>query len=76
MSLIAFGRYISIDVKNPIRGYLKPYVITSKILDQSNGHSMRPNMVAFKYLDIKKDVNLDAHVKVFNFAMKVNAETF
>jgi len=37
---------------------------------------MRPNMVAFKYLDIKKDVNLDAHVKVFNFAMKVNAETF
>jgi hypothetical protein len=35
-----------------------------------------PNMVAFKYLDFKKDVNLDAHVRVFNFVVKANIETF
>jgi hypothetical protein len=28
------------------------------------------------YLDFKKDVDPDVHVKVFNFAMKANAETF
>jgi hypothetical protein len=32
-------------------------------------------MVAFKYLDFKKDVGPDAHVKMFNFVMIVNAET-
>jgi hypothetical protein len=32
-------------------------------------------MVAFKYLDFKKDVDPNVHVKVFNFAMNVNAKT-
>ncbi len=32
-------------------------------------------MVALKYLDFKKDIDLDARVKVFNFAIKENAKT-
>jgi hypothetical protein len=32
-------------------------------------------MVAFKYLDFKKHVDPDAYVKVFNYAIKANAET-
>jgi hypothetical protein len=37
---------------------------------------MRPNMVAFKYLDFKKYVNPNAHVRVFNYVMKANAKTY
>jgi hypothetical protein len=33
-------------------------------------------MVALKYFDFKKDVNRDAHVRVFNFVVKVNIEAF
>jgi hypothetical protein len=31
-------------------------------------------MVALKYLDFKKDVDPDVHVRMFNFAVKVNAK--
>jgi hypothetical protein len=37
---------------------------------------MRPNKVTLKYLDLKKDANANANVRVFNFAMKANAKTF
>jgi uncharacterized protein YcsI (UPF0317 family) len=33
-------------------------------------------IVAFKYIDFKKHANLDAHVKMFNFVVKTNVETF
>jgi len=36
---------------------------------------VRPNRVALKYHDFKKDVDLDAHVRVFNYVMDGNAET-
>ncbi len=36
------------------------------ILDHRNDHYVRPNKVAFKYHDFKKDVNPNVHVKVFN----------
>jgi hypothetical protein len=32
-------------------------------------------LLALKYLDFKKDVDLDAHVKVFNSAIKANAKS-
>jgi hypothetical protein len=32
-------------------------------------------MVAFKYPNFKKDVDLDVHVKVFNSIVKVNVKT-
>jgi hypothetical protein len=33
-------------------------------------------MVALKSLDLNKDVDPDAHVKMFNYMVKANAETF
>jgi len=33
-------------------------------------------MIVLKYHDFKKDVDLDVHVNVFNFIVKVNAKTF
>jgi hypothetical protein len=32
-------------------------------------------MVALKHFDLKKDANPNAHVRMFNFAVKVNVET-
>jgi hypothetical protein len=32
-------------------------------------------MVALKHCDFKKNANLDAHVKVFNYAIKANVKT-
>jgi hypothetical protein len=52
-----------------------PFVITTGILDRRNGHSMRPNMVAFKYHDFKKNANPNVHVNVFNSTIKANAKT-
>jgi len=46
------------------------------ILDHKDGHYVRPNMVAFKYPDFKKDVDPNVLVKVFNSLVKVNVETF
>jgi plasmid replication initiation protein len=37
---------------------------------------VRPNKIAFKYPDFKKDVDLDVHVRMFNFIVKTNAKTF
>ncbi len=33
-------------------------------------------MITIKYLDFKKNVYVDVHVRVFNFAMGANAKTF
>jgi plasmid replication initiation protein len=33
-------------------------------------------MVALKYLDFKKDVDPNVHVRMFNFVIKENAKTF
>jgi hypothetical protein len=45
------GRYKSVDVTNPRGGYWKPFAVIILILDNRNGHYVRPNKVAFKYLD-------------------------
>jgi hypothetical protein len=45
------GRYKNTNAKNPKGGYQESFVITHDILDHINGHSIRPNRVAFKYLD-------------------------
>jgi hypothetical protein len=75
MSLIVVGGYKNTDVKNPRGGYQEQFVIPVGTPNHKNGHSVRPNMVVLKYLDFKKDVDLNAHVRVFNFVMKANAET-
>jgi len=58
------------------RGYQKPIVITAPISCPKNGHYVKPNRVAFKYTDFKKDVDQNAHVRMFNFTIKANAKTF
>jgi hypothetical protein len=76
MSSIAIGRYRSTDAKNLRGGYQEPSIKTQGIFYHRNGHSIRPNRVILKHLNFLKNVNLDAHVRVFNSIVKANAETF
>jgi hypothetical protein len=76
MNSMVTRRYISIDVGNLGKGYQKPSVVTTKITNNKNGHSMKPNMVTLKYPNFKKVVDPNIHVKVFNFVVKANAKTF
>jgi hypothetical protein len=57
------------------RKILRTIVVTTPILVHKNGHYVRPNKVALKYLYFKKDVDLNVHVRVFNFVIKTNVET-
>ncbi len=75
MNSMATRRYKNADATNPRKGYQEPSVITTQILDHRDGHSVRPNRVALKYLDFKKDVDPDVHVRMFNFVVKENVET-
>jgi len=68
--------YISANVANPRGGYQKPSTVTTPILDHIDGHYVRPNRVAFKYPNFKKDVDIDVHVKMFNYVVKANVETY
>jgi hypothetical protein len=72
MSSMFVRGYKSVDVVHPRGGYWEPFAIIAPILDHKVGHYVRPNMVTFKYHDFKKDVDLDVHVRVFNFVVKAN----
>jgi hypothetical protein len=76
MSSIAVGRYKSENVVNPKEGYRKPFFVTTQIPNHKDDHYVRPKIITFKYPNFKKDVDQDAHVKMFNFIVKANAETF
>jgi hypothetical protein len=73
-SMVARG-YKSANATNLRKGYQKPSVVTAPIPNDKYGHYVKPNRVALKYPDFKKDVDLDAHVRVFNFIIKINTET-
>jgi hypothetical protein len=75
MSSMAIGKYKSAYVTHLKGGYQEPIIVTIPIFDHKYDHYVRPNMVALKYLDFKKDVNLDVHVRVFNSIIKANAKT-
>ncbi len=75
ISLMATRRYRIINAMNPKGGHQKPFVVTAQILYHKDGHYVKPNMVAFKYPNFKKDANPNVHVKVFNSIIKVNAKT-
>jgi hypothetical protein len=75
MSLMVARRYKITSARNLKGGYRKPFSVIIGITNNRNGHFLRPNRVAFKYLDFKKNVDPDVHVKVFNFVMKENVET-
>jgi hypothetical protein len=70
------GRCKSVNAIHSKGGYWEPIVVTTRILDHKDGHYVRPNRVALKYLNFKNDVDQDAHVKVFNYVVQANAKTF
>jgi hypothetical protein len=57
------------------RGYREPFAVTTPILDHKDGHYVRLNKVVFKYLDFKKNVDLNVDFRVFNSVAKANVKT-
>ncbi len=76
MNLMAIGGYKNVDATNPKGGYQKPYVVTTQIFYHKDDHYVRPNKVVLKYPNFKKYVDPYVHVKVFNYVIKANSETF
>jgi len=75
MSSMAIRGCIIADTMYSRGGYRKPIVVIAPILNHKDGHYVRPNKVVFKYPNFKKDVDLVAHVRVFNSIVKTNAKT-
>jgi hypothetical protein len=76
MSSMVVRKYKCANVTNLRKGYQKPFVVIAPIPDHKYGHYVRPNRVALKYHDFKKDVDIDAHVKVLSSIVKTNTKTF
>ncbi len=76
MNSMAIGGYRNIDVVNPRGGYRKSSIIIAQIPNHKDGHYVRPNKVSFKYHNFKENHDPNVHVKMFNFVVKTNAETF
>ncbi len=70
------GGYSSVDVVSLRGGHRKSFVVNTPILDHKDGHYVKPNRVAFKYFNFKKDADPDAHVRVFNYIITTNEKTF
>ncbi len=75
MSSMAVRECRSADVVHSKGGYRKPLVVTALIFYHKDGHYVRPNRVALKYLNLKKYLIPDVHVKMFNSVAKANVET-
>jgi hypothetical protein len=75
MSSMVVGGYKSVDVVHLRGGYRKPIVTTIPNFYHKDGHYVRPNIVAFKYLNFKKDADPNAHVRMFNYIVIKNAKT-
>jgi hypothetical protein len=76
MNWMVTGGYRSVHVVHPRGGYWESIDINLPILDYKNGHYVKPTRVALKYLDFKKYIDPNAHVRVFNFVVKANVYTF
>ncbi len=57
------------------RGRREPSIVIVPIFDHRDGQYVRPNKVTLKYFDFKKDVDLYAHVRMFNSIVKANVKT-
>jgi hypothetical protein len=75
MSPMDVKRYKSAYVMHPKGGYQEPIVVTTPILNHRYSHYVKPNKVILKYPDFKKHIDVDAHVKMFNFVIKENAKS-
>jgi hypothetical protein len=70
MNLMDVGRYKNVDATNLRGGYWKSSIVIAQILDHKDGHYVRPNRVALKYPDFKKNVDPSVHVRMLNFVLK------
>ncbi len=75
MNSMAIRRYKNVDLTNLKGGYRESYVATTQTPNHRNGHFVRPNRVALKYPNFKKNDDLNVHLRVFNFVIKKNVET-
>jgi hypothetical protein len=76
MNSIVVRGYECIDAGNLGRRHQEPFVIIAGISDHVNGHYVKPNSLALKYLDFKKNVDPDVHVKVFNSIVRLMQKPF
>jgi hypothetical protein len=76
MNLMAVGGYKNVDAMNIRGGYQKPSIVIAQIPNHRYSYYVKPNKVVFKYPNFKKDDDPDVHVKVFNYVVKANVETF
>ncbi len=74
MNSMAARRYKSADAMHPRGGYQKPIVITAPIFDHKDDHYVKPNMVVLQYPNFEKNVDPNAHVKLFSFVVKINVK--
>jgi hypothetical protein len=74
MRSMVVGGYKSANAMQLRRGYQERMAVTTPILNHKDDHYVRPNRVAFKYPDFKKDVDPNVPVGMFNFAIKANAK--
>jgi len=70
MNSMAVKRYKNVDVANLRGGYQESYVATTQTPNCRDGHFVKPNRVAFKYLNFFLNDDLDAHLRMFNFVIK------
>jgi hypothetical protein len=70
MNSMDVGGYRNPDAANSRTGYWKPFAVIALNFYHKNGHYAKPNRVILKYPNFKKYVDPNAHVKVFNSAIK------
>jgi hypothetical protein len=75
MSSMTVGGYRGVDTTNLKGGYQGSSIVFAKNSDHRYGHYVRPNRVALKYPNFKKNDDPNVHVKMFNSIVKANAET-
>jgi hypothetical protein len=72
MNSMAIGGYKSADFMHLRGGYQKPFASLHQFLITK----MAIMLGQTRYLDFKKDVDPNVHVRMFNFAIKTNIEIY
>jgi hypothetical protein len=73
MSSMVTGGCKSVDAMHLRSRYHELIVVNALFFYHKDGHYVRPNKVALKYLDLKKNVDPNVHVKMFISVIKENS---
>jgi hypothetical protein len=76
MNLMAVRGCRSVDDVHSKGGFREPIVVMAPISYQKDSHYVKLNSSIIKYLNFFLNVDPNVHVKVFNFIVKINVETF